>query len=70
MEGNLIDVVEDVQWSVEFPDGDLKKLETSAAGNIFKVKCVNDYSLIGKTFTVTAKSENGSKSIIVEVASL
>jgi hypothetical protein len=36
----------------------------------FKVKCTNDYSLIGKTFTITAMSEYGSKSITVEVISL
>ena len=69
-DGKLVDAIEDVEWNVEFPDGDLKKLETSIAGNIFKVKCLNDYSLIGKTFTVNAKSASGSKSIIIEVASL
>ena len=35
-----------------------------------RVKCLNDYSLIGKTFTVTAQTENSSKSITVEVISL
>jgi hypothetical protein len=37
---------------------------------IFRVKCTNDYSLIGKTFAVTAKTEHSSKSLIVEVTSL
>lgn len=68
----LADVTEDVKWSIDFPDGDITALCTdpSAVGNIFKVKCLNDYLLIGKTFTVTAESTYGSKSIIVEVISL
>ena len=70
IDGNLIDTVEDVEWSVDFPDGDLTKLECSAVDNIFKVKCKNDYSLIGKTFTITAESMHSSKSIVAEVISL
>ena len=70
VDGNLIDTAEDVKWSVDFPDGDLTKLETSVVDNIFKVKCKSDYSLIGKTFTITAESAYSSKSIIVEVISL
>lgn len=69
VDGKLMDTTEDVEWSVNF-DGNEDKLECSVQDNIFKVKCVNDYSLIGKTFTVTAESEHGSKSIIVEVTSL
>lgn len=67
---NLVDVTNDVEWSVDFPDGDITQLVTSVVDNVFKVKCLNDYSLIGKTFTITAESNGGSKSIIVEVASL
>lgn len=70
IDGQLVDVTEDVEWSVDFPDGDPTKLECSIVDNIFKVKCINDYSLIGKTFTITAESTQGSKSIIVEVTSL
>ena len=70
VDGNLVDTTEDVEWSVDFPDGDLTKLETSVVDNIFKVKCLNDYSLIGKTFTISAESEYSSTSIIVEVISL
>lgn len=66
----LVDCVEDIEWSVDFPDGDLSKLECSIDGNIFRVKCLNDYSLIGKIFTVTAEIEHSSKSIAVEVISL
>lgn len=66
----LVDVTGDVEWSVDFSEGDLSKLETSISGNVFKVKCTNDYSLIGKTFVVTAKNKYGSKSIAVEVISL
>lgn len=66
----LVDCTEDIEWSVDFPSGDPTKLVTSVVDNIFRVKCKNDYSLIGKTFTVTAKHEYDSKSIIVEVISL
>ena len=68
--GELVDVSDDVEWSVDFPDGDLSKLVPSIENNVFKVKCLNDYSLIKKTFVVSAKSQHGSKSITVEVISL
>lgn len=70
IDGKLIDYTEEVSWSIDFPDGDLEQLETSVEGNVFRVKCKNDYSLIGKTFTITAQVENSSKSLIVEVTSL
>lgn len=70
IDGKLVDCTEEVNWYIDFPDGDLEQLETSAVGNIFKVKCKPDYSLIGKTFIITATSEHSSKSIIVEVVSL
>ena len=67
----LVDVTGIVEWSVDFNDGDKSKLEhTETTGNVFKVKCTNDYSLIGKTFTITAVHEHSSKSIVVEVISL
>lgn len=69
VDGKLVDTTEDVEWSVEF-DGNEDKLECAVQDNIFKVKCHNDYSLIGKTFTITAESEYSSKSLIVEVISL
>lgn len=65
----LVDTTEDIEWSVNF-DGNEDKLELSVQDNILKVKCANDYSLIGKTFTVTATTEYSSKSLIVEVTSL
>ena len=65
----LIDVTSDVEWNVDFGENQ-DRLECSSQGNIFKVKCLNDYSLIGKTFTVTAKTQYGLESIIVEVISL
>ena len=68
--GELVDATEDVEWKIDFSDGDPTKLESSVAGNVFKVKCLNDYSLIGKTFTITATSNYSSKSIIAEVISL
>lgn len=67
--GVLIDAT-DVEWSVDFPDGHLDKLEQSVKGNVFKVKCLPFYDLVGKTFTITAKSNHSSKSLIVEVISL
>lgn len=73
VEGELVDVSDNVEWNVEWNvdfDGSENKLTYLTQDNIFKVKCVNDYSLIGKTFTVTAKNEHGSKSIVVEVTSL
>ena len=69
VDGKLVDTTEDVEWSVDF-EGNEDKLECTVQDNIFKVKCLNDYSLIGKTFTVTAESEYSSKSLIVEVVSL
>lgn len=70
VDNNLVDFTEDVEWSIDFPSGDVTKLTTSVMDNVFRVKCLNDYSLIGKTFTVTAQTENSSKSITVEVISL
>ena len=69
VDDQLIDVSDDIEWSVNF-DGDEDKLICSVQDNIFKVKCTNDYSLIGRTFTITAESEYSSKSMIVEVTSL
>lgn len=70
VEGGLVDAIGDIKWSVDFNDGNPEKLEHSAVDNIFKVKCLNDYSLIGKTFTITAAHEHSSTSMIVEVISL
>lgn len=70
VDGELVDAVGNVEWNVDFSDGDISKLQSIENGNIFKIKCLNDYSLIGKTFTITAKYENSSKSIVVEVISL
>jgi hypothetical protein len=68
--GDLIDFEEDVEWSIDFSNGDSTKLESSESGSVFKVKCKPDYSLIGKTFTITATTKYCSKSLIVEVISL
>ena len=70
IDGKLVDCTEEVSWSIDFPDGDLEQLETSVEGNVFRVKCKNDYSLIGKTFTITATTQYSSKSLIVEIISL
>ena len=69
VDGNLVDTTDDIKWSVDF-GGKESKLVCSDQDNIFKVKCINDYSLIGSTFTITATTKYSSKSIIVEVTSL
>ena len=69
IDGKLVDANGDVNWDVDFGENQ-DKLEYSAKDNFIKVKCTNNYSLIGKTFTVIATSEYSSKSIIVEVVSL
>ena len=66
----LNDVAGKIDWTVSFEDGDLTQLEYKADSNIFKIKCKPEYSLIGKTFVITATSEHNSKSITVEVISL
>ena len=70
VDGKLVDCTEEVSWSIDFPDGDFEQLETSKNANIIKVKCKPDYLLIGKTFTITATTKYGSKSLICEVTSL
>ena len=69
VDGVAIDVSYDVEWTVVF-DGHDECIECQKYGNTVKLKCTNDYSLIGQTFTLAANSERGSKSIIVEVISL
>ena len=65
----LVDALGDVEWVAKF-DGYDDKLVCTIQDNAFKVKCKDDYSLIGKTFTITATGTAGSKSIVVEVTSL
>lgn len=69
IDGKLADATNDIEWSVDF-GANTDKLEWIIQDHVFKIKCTNDYSLIGKTFTITAVNNQSSKSIIVEVASL
>ena len=69
VDGKLVDVSDDVEWSVDF-GGREDNLEMTVQDNVCKVKCVNNYALIGQTFTIAAESMHSSKSIIVEVTSL
>ena len=69
VDGELVDA-ENVEWNIDFPDGDISKIEQSVKGNVFKVKCLPFYDLVGKTFTIIATSEYNSESITVEVISL
>lgn len=66
VDGKLVDVADDVEWSID----DESKLTVSSEKNVVKIKCGNDYSLIGKTFTLTAKSRHNSKSITIEVVGI
>ena len=70
VDGKLVDFTNNVEWTINFDNGDSTQIKQDAADNVLKLKCLNDYSLIGKTFTITAKSNHGSKSLIVEVISL
>lgn len=65
----LEDVADVLDWNVDF-GGNESKLVIDKQGSILKVQCTNDYSLIGSTFTITAMTGHGSKSLVVEVASL
>lgn len=65
----LEDVTDVIDWNVDF-GGNESKLVIDKQGSILKVQCTKDYSLIGSTFTITAITEHGSKSLVVEVTSL
>ena len=65
----LVDVTDSIDWKIDF-QGNEDKLIPSIDGNVCKVKCTNDYSLIGSVFTLTAKHKHSSASILVEVISL
>lgn len=45
-------------------------LKYTLENNVFRVKCTNNYSLIGETFNVSVISGDNSKSLTVEVTSL
>jgi hypothetical protein len=65
----LVDITDDIVWSIVF-DGNEDKVECITKDNMFKVKCLPFYDLVGKTFVITAESKRGSKSLVVEVVSL
>lgn len=67
--GELVDVTEDVEWSVDFQGND-DKLQCSVMDSMLKIKCLPFYDLVGQTFTITAKSMHSSASLIVEVIGL
>lgn len=69
VDGNLVDITEDVTWDIDFAQN-MDKIEYSSEDNIIRIKCLPDYSLIGQTFTIMAQSRYGSKSIVCEVISL
>lgn len=65
----LVDVTDSIDWKIDF-QGNEDKLVPSIDGNVCKIKCTNDYSLIGKTFTLFAQRKYNSTSVVVEVISL
>ena len=68
--GELVDCSDDITWDVNFGENN-DKLVCSKQNNIIKVKCLDEYSLIGQTFIITATYKHSSKkSITVEVISL
>ena len=69
IDGNLVDVTEPVEWFIDF-EGNDDKIKTDPKDNICRFKCINDYSLIGKTFTITAQCALGVANLICEVISL
>lgn len=70
IDGKLVDVTADVEWNIDFADGDPTKLVCSIQDNVIKIKCLNDYLLIGKTFTINAELEYGKAALKAEVISL
>ena len=69
VDDELVDATGDIKWDIDFGENQ-DQLEYSTKDNFIKVKCTNNYSLIGTTFTITATSKHNSKSIVVEVISL
>lgn len=64
------DVAKGIVWDIIFPDGDKTDFNLKPDGKMCTVKCDLNYSLVGKTFEIVAKSAYGSKSVTVEVISL
>ena len=67
--GKTLDCTISDEQFVKFGDNN-GKLICLCENNILKIKCINDYSLIGSQFNVSAKVGNDYKLIVVEVASL
>lgn len=68
-DGQHVDVTDPIEWSVDFSEFN-DKLTLEYDGNVCRIKCIDDYSLIGKIFSLTATCNNTSSCIDVEVASL
>lgn len=69
VDGKLVDVTEPVEWFIDF-EGNEDKIKMDPKDNTCRFKCVNDYSLIGKTFIITAKCSLGAASLTCEVISI
>lgn len=70
VDGQLVDVSGAVKFSIDFPDGDVAQLVPVQDGNVYKIKCLPDYSLVGKTFIIVAEHEDSQTSLLVEVVGL
>ena len=65
----LVDVT-GVEWSIDFGENDVSKLTSIETDNVLKIKCTDDYYLVGQTFNLTAKCAHSTAEIIVEVIGL
>ena len=64
------DILSDVVFTVTSDDFDISELTYMVEKNIIKIKCNSNYLLIGKTFTISADTEYGVKSVVCEVISI
>lgn len=65
------DITSDIDFTIVSNDFDTSELALICENNVAKIKCNANYSLIGKTFMLSANSsEYGTKTIIVEVGSI
>lgn len=84
VEGDMADVTDPIKWNVNNVDitpnidgtFSVKLGDKDAAiigiinSNVLKIKCADEYSLIRESFDVTAVTDSGSVSVVVEVTSL
>ena len=68
-EENPENILTNIKWNISFDEfNDKIKFETK--DNYIRLKCVDDYSLIGKTFILSSHVGNSNCELMVEVTSL